>query len=132
MATTRSNEEVHPRRAMGFLMNRRRLNGQFFHPFTLLNFCGLTFPLSVAITRAQSLLIMVGDPEVLGKDPLWRVFLNYIRLREGTTGKQPSWRANEAVNVPGYEIIPRPGGVVYGEEFIDGKSREIYRYYLKD
>jgi helicase MOV-10 len=75
---------------------------------------------------------MVGDPEVLGKNPLWRSFLNYIRLREGTTGKQPSWKANEPANVIGYEIIPRPGGVVYGEEFIDGKSREIYRYYLND
>jgi len=76
---------------------------------------------------------MVGDPEVLGKDPLWRVFLNYIRLRDGTTGKQPSWRANEAGNVPGYEIIPRrPESFVYGEEFIDRRSREIYRYYLKD
>jgi len=112
MATTRSNEEYHPRRAMGFLMNRRRLN--------------------VAVTRAQSLLIMVGDPEVLGTDPLWRTFLNYIRLRGGSTGKQPSWKAEEAVDVPGYEIMPRKEGVVYGEEFIDGKSRELYRYYLKD
>jgi len=30
MATTRSNEEHHPRRALGFLMNRRRLNGEPF------------------------------------------------------------------------------------------------------
>lgn len=89
-------------------------------------------PLSVAITRAQSLLIMVGDPEVLGTDPLWRVFLNYIGLHGGTTGKQPSWKANQVVNLLGYEIIPRPGGVEYGEAFIDGKSREIYQYYLKD
>lgn len=85
----------------------------------------------MAVTRAQSLLIMIGDPEVLGKDPLWRTFLNYIRLRGGSTGKQPSWKAEEVVDVPGYEIIPREGPV-YGEEFIDGKSRELYRYYLKD
>lgn len=30
MATTRSNEELHPRRALGFLMNPRRMNGQAF------------------------------------------------------------------------------------------------------
>ena len=81
----------------------------------------------VAITRAQSLLIVVGDPEVLGKDPLWRNFLDYIRLRKGATGKEPSWKASAAVLVPGYEIIPRKGDAVYGEEFIDGKSRELYR-----
>jgi len=112
MATTRSNEEHHPRRALGFLTNRRRLN--------------------VAITRAQSMLIMVGDPEVLKLDPLWRTFLNYIRLRGGSTGKEPSWKAKDVVNLPDYEIIPRQEGVIYGEEFIDGKSREIYRYLGKD
>jgi hypothetical protein len=77
-------------------------------------------------------LIIVGDPEVLGKVPLWRNFLNYIRLRKGATGKEPSWKAEEVVEVPGYEVNPRRGGIVYGEEFIDKKSREIYRYYLKD
>ena len=30
MAATRSNEEEHPRRALGFLMNPRRMNGQQF------------------------------------------------------------------------------------------------------
>lgn len=129
MATTRSNEEHHPRRAMGFLMNRRRLNGQSSsYPPRLLKLKRI--PL-VAVTRAQSLLIMVGDPEVLGKDRLWRSFLNYVRLRKGATGKQPTWKAEEVVVVPGYEIIPRSEGAVYGEEFIDGKSRELYRY-LKD
>ncbi|KAI0294856.1 hypothetical protein B0F90DRAFT_1820973 [Multifurca ochricompacta] len=49
---TRSNKEVDKRRAMGFLQNRQRLN--------------------VAITRAQALLITIGDPDVLGKDPLWK------------------------------------------------------------
>ncbi|KAN0127144.1 hypothetical protein V8E53_015041 [Lactarius tabidus] len=96
---------------MGFLQNCRRMN--------------------VAITRAQSLLIVVGDPEVLGKDVLWRTFLNYARLRQGWTGKTPSWEPKEDVVVPGYEVIPRPGGVVYGESFIDGKSKEIYRFFSR-
>jgi len=41
MATTRSNEEYHPRRALGFLMNPRRMNGQQFpYPLTLLELEG--------------------------------------------------------------------------------------------
>ena len=81
----------------------------------------------VAITRAEALLIVVGDPEVLGKDELWRTFLNYIKSRGGWKGKEQSWNAEEEVNVPGYEIVPRKGGVVYGGEFMGGKSEKIYR-----
>ena len=77
-------------------------------------------------------MIMVGDPEVLKLDPLWRTFLNYIRLRGGSTGKEPSWKAKDVVDLIDYEINPRQEGVIYGEEFIDGKSREIYRYLGKD
>jgi helicase MOV-10 len=80
---------------------------------------------SVAITRAQALLIVIGDPEALGKDELWRTFLNYIKLRKGWTGKMHSW--NTDIYLPGYEIIPRKGGVVYGEEFLGGKSEMIFR-----
>lgn len=86
--------------------------------------------LLVAITRAQALLIVLGDPEVLGKDELWRTFLNYAYLRGGWNGKMLTWKPKEDVHVPGYEVKPRPGGVVYGESFIDGKSKEIYRYLL--
>jgi helicase MOV-10 len=88
---------------------------------------GPTNTLLVAITRAQALLIVVGDPEVLGKDELWRTFLNYACLRGGGTAKAPNWKTGEKVPLPGYEVIPRPGGVVYGESYIDGKSKEIYR-----
>ncbi|KAH9166488.1 RNA helicase [Lactarius sanguifluus] len=110
-ATTRSNSEADKRKAMGFLQNRRRMN--------------------VAITRAQALLIVVGDPEVLGKDELWRTFLNYACVRKGWTGKAPSWNPREDVHVPGYKVIPRPGGVVYGESYIDGKSENIYRFFSR-
>jgi hypothetical protein len=85
--------------------------------------------LLVSITRAQLLLIVVGDPEVLGKDELWRTFLNYACLCGGWTGKMLTWKPKEKVQVPGYEIIPRLGGVVYGEGYIDGKSKEIYKYF---
>jgi helicase MOV-10 len=124
-ATTRSNEEVDKRKAMGFLQNRRRMNGACF---SLSIFIGLTHISLVAITRAQALLIVLGDPEVLGRDELWRTFLNYACLRGGWNGKMLTWKPKEDVRVPGYEVIPRPGGVVYGESFIDGKSKEIYKY----
>ena len=45
----------------------------------------------VAITRAQALLIVVGDPQVLGLDPLWRAFLNYIYLNGGWAGPDIPW-----------------------------------------
>jgi len=83
----------------------------------------------VAITRAQSLLILIGDPGVLGIDKFWRTFLNYITLQNGSTGKVPSWKAHVAVPVPSMEVIPRDR-VLYGEEFINGKSENIYRYNL--
>jgi helicase MOV-10 len=87
----------------------------------------LTHGLSVAITRAQALLIVIGDPEVLGKDKLWRIFLNYIESRKGWTGKVHSWLTDEGVCLPGYEIVPETGGIMCGEEFIGGKSEKIRR-----
>lgn len=91
-------------------------------------FVVLRHTLLVAITRAQSLLIVVGDPEVLGKDELWRTFLNYATLREGWTGKTLGWDPETEVPVPGYEVIPRVGGVVHGESYMDGRSENIHRY----
>ena len=105
-------------------MNRHRTNGQSYsvHALHLI----IMNVLSVAITRAQALLIVIGDPEVLGKDELWRTFLNYIKSRNGWTGKMHSWKTEE-VYLSGYEIVPRKRGVVYGEEFIGGKSENICR-----
>jgi hypothetical protein len=97
--------------------------------FEHLDFIGLTHTSSVAITRAQALLIVVGDPEVLGKDELWRTFLNYACLRGGWTGKMPSWEPEDEVPVPGYEVTRRAGGVVHGESFMNGKSEKIYRFF---
>jgi len=106
LATTR-NGESYPRKGLGFLVNRQHMN--------------------VAITRAQALLIVIGDPEVLGKDELWRTFLDYINSRKGWTGKMHKWDPAEADSVPGYVIVSRKGGVLYGEEFMGGKSEKIYR-----
>jgi len=71
------------RHALGFVANSRRFN--------------------VAITRAQAMLIVVGNPDTLGLDPLWRAFLNYIYIRGGWKGKKPEhWNPNDPVN-PGPE-----------------------------
>ena len=82
----------------------------------------------MAITRAQALLIVVGDPEVLGKDELWRSLLNYVCRCRGSTGKKLGWDPIAEVLVPGYEVIQRAGGVVLGESYMDGRSETIYRF----
>jgi helicase MOV-10 len=47
------------------------------------------------MTRAQALLIIVGDPTVLSLDPVWRSFLNYVHLSGGWTGKKIDWNPHE-------------------------------------
>jgi helicase MOV-10 len=50
------------------------------------------------MTRAKSLLVIVGDPAVLSLDPIWRGFLNYIHENNGWVGPPPSWDTTEAVD----------------------------------
>ena len=126
LAASRSNEESHPRRSIGVLVNRQRMNGRSCVLHSCINW-RLTCALQVAITRAQALLIVIGDPEVLGKYEHWRSFLRFIKLRKGWTGKMHDWESEEVIPPPGYEISPRNGGVVYGEEFIGEKSERVYR-----
>ncbi|XP_076597717.1 putative helicase mov-10-B.2 [Chaetodon auriga] len=51
---------------IGFLSNKKRFN--------------------VAVTRARSLLIVVGNPVILNKDPTWKKFINYCVEEKGYTG----------------------------------------------
>uniref|UniRef100_A0A672JJX0 RNA helicase n=1 Tax=Salarias fasciatus TaxID=181472 RepID=A0A672JJX0_SALFA len=51
---------------IGFLSNEKRFN--------------------VAITRARSLLIVVGNPVILNKDPTWKKFISYCVEERGYTG----------------------------------------------
>ena len=55
----------------------------------------------VAVTRAQAMLIIVGDPQVLSLDPLWRGFLNYVYLNGGWTGPDITWDPEAAVDEAG-------------------------------
>jgi len=69
------------RYTLGFVANPRRLN--------------------VAVTRAKALLIIVGDPLVLGLDPLWREYLNSIHTGGGWRGRRIPWDPREPVNLDG-------------------------------
>jgi hypothetical protein len=71
---------------------------------------------------------LIGDPRVLEKDNSWRTFMNYITSHNWVKGS-PSWKATEEVPLHPTEVIPR-GRVLYGEEFINGKSENIYKYSL--
>lgn len=55
----------------------------------------------MAVTRAQALLIVVGDPSVLSLDPLWRSFLNYVHNNGGWRGNPITWDASEPVDAHG-------------------------------
>jgi hypothetical protein len=126
LATTRSNEESHPRKSSGLLVNHARMNGRSLVFPTIVD-TRLTYAFSVAITRAQAFLIVIGDPGVLGMYEHWRTFLIYVESRKGWIGRMHNMGSEEVIPPLGYEIIPRKGGIVYGEEFIDGKSEKIYR-----
>ncbi|KAJ7746485.1 P-loop containing nucleoside triphosphate hydrolase protein [Mycena maculata] len=84
ISTVRSSREFVEydlKHTLGFVANPRRFN--------------------VAVTRAQALLIVVGDPDVLGLDPLWRAFLNYIHNSGGWTGRDISWDPLDEVDEGG-------------------------------
>jgi hypothetical protein len=67
--------------------------------------CLFILLLAVAITRAQALLVIVGDPTVLGLDLLWRRFLYSIYQSGGWKGAPFPWdpevNPEEAAAIPG-------------------------------
>ncbi|GAA5820987.1 hypothetical protein JCM11251_001910 [Rhodosporidiobolus azoricus] len=76
MSTVRSNTDFleHDKRfALGFLSTPKRFN--------------------VSVTRAQAGLIVVGDPDLLVLDPLWRKFLLYVWDHGGWAGQD--WDAEQ-------------------------------------
>lgn len=58
---------------LGFLKNPKRFN--------------------VAVTRAKALLIVVGNPLLLGHDPDWKAFIEFCKETGGTLGALflPNW-----------------------------------------
>ena len=63
--------------SLGFVANPRRFN--------------------VAVTRAQALLIIVGNPDVLSLDSRWRRFLNGVYKNDGWRGPLMPWNPDEEV-----------------------------------
>ena len=55
----------------------------------------------MAVTCAQAMLIIVGDPQVLSLDPLWRGFLNYVYVNGGWTGPDIMWDPKAKVDESG-------------------------------
>ena len=87
--------------ALGFLSNARRFNGEQHTSVLVLSqmtrvLTHIMF-LAVAMTRAQALLIVIGDAAILCVDPLWRAFMNYIYLQKGWRGDEPTWDVNAPV-----------------------------------
>ncbi|KZT02955.1 P-loop containing nucleoside triphosphate hydrolase protein [Laetiporus sulphureus 93-53] len=81
LSTVRSSRdllEYDARYALGFVANPWRFN--------------------VAVTRAQALLIVIGDPSVLSPDLLWRAFLNYVYLNDGWHGEPITWDPHAPVD----------------------------------
>jgi len=69
------------RHSLGFVAHPKRLNGKgiWSEPSPFLTYhCD-----TVAITRARSLLIIIGDPKVLSLDQVWNEFLHYVRKMGG-------------------------------------------------
>ncbi|KAJ3980519.1 P-loop containing nucleoside triphosphate hydrolase protein [Lentinula detonsa] len=101
ISTVRSSKEFVEydlRHTLGFVANPRRFN--------------------VAITRAQALLYIVGDPSVLSLDPLWRAFLNYIHGNGGWKGPPPTWDTRAPVDDNGkYDAGVRSAARVDMNEF---------------
>jgi helicase MOV-10 len=79
VTTTRTRVHVQPhhRRSelVGFLSNPRRFN--------------------VALTRAQAMMIIVGDPRIWTKDPCWASMIEFGRRHRVLTGDQTLWQECE-------------------------------------
>lgn len=65
---------------IGFLKNEKRLN--------------------VALTRAKALLIVIGNPETLGKNHFWRDFIAMCCEKKATVGNIPGWVYNKQESAP--------------------------------
>ena len=67
------------------------------------------------MTRAQALLLVVGDAAILSIDPLWRGFMNYVYLNKGWRGDEPTWDVH----------APVLSDVDYADELRDAMAAEM-------
>lgn len=87
---------------IGFLKNEKRLN--------------------VALTRAKALLIVIGNPETLGKGVFWRKFIQMCCENKATTGNVPGWVWKKGQTPP--ETEEDEDDVVRLEEMMNGLDME--------
>lgn len=125
------------RHSLGFVANPRRFNGKPTRLRKWRSHLTPDYP-TVAITRAQALLVVIGDPRVLSLDPLWRGFLNYIYNLRAWKGKPtPDWDTTAAVEDTAYDVqrrrqaqvdhvdlIARIADAVEGEHQVDDLENE--------
>lgn len=53
---------------------------------------------NVATTRAQALMIVVGNPDILQTDPCWRALIQYCIEQGGYKGERPKESVDENLN----------------------------------
>lgn len=87
---------------IGFLKNEKRLN--------------------VALTRAKALMIVVGNPETLGKNVFWRKFIASCIEMKAKVGKIPRWVYKDNVPVP--ETAEDDDDVIRLEEMMNEMNME--------
>lgn len=88
VSTVRSTVEHIPfdvKHKLGFLSNEKRFN--------------------VAVTRAQALLILIGNPFTLDKDPHWRRIIGHALDGGGYTGVEYTKNKSHGVSVPAIEDL---------------------------
>lgn len=89
-------------KTVGFLNNQKRLN--------------------VALTRAKGLLIVIGNPETLGKNKMWRRFITNCVIINARIGKIPNWVSKRGKKEMEYE--EDSDEIVRLEEFMNGLAIE--------
>lgn len=87
---------------IGFLKNEKRLN--------------------VALTRAKALLIVIGNPETLGKNVFWRKFIQMCCTNKASVGNVPGWVWNKIAFPP--ETEEDDDEDIRLEEMMNGMSVE--------
>ena len=87
---------------IGFLKNEKRLN--------------------VALTRAKALMIVIGNPETLGKGVFWRKFIQMCYTNKASIGKVPRWVWNEIACPP--DTQEDDDAIIRLEEMMNGMSVE--------
>jgi helicase MOV-10 len=62
---------------------------------------------------------VVGDPNILSLDPLWRSFLNHVYVNGGWVGDAPGWDTDaEVAEAGGYDTELRELGLSNMNEFM--------------